>query len=163
MLFTIQGFWIVLAFIAFARNAKSFAVAIISSFSFSLQQIWTDWPKFRVNFSTFVKLDECGLIQTHWRNVMWEMFISIWNFVCENMAYHEKSSWWIKKSEGKGKVFNTRIWLIDNMKVILYCYLRTCLIVRNQKVLADIVVNNGWSIHQPFLKKLSNNLKLFEK
>ena len=38
---------------------------------------------------------------------------------------------WMK---GKEKVFNKRIWLIHNMKVILYCCWRDCLI-RNQKIL----------------------------
>ena len=57
-------------FTAFACNCKSFAIAITCfSFSFSLQQISTDWRKLLVKFSTFVKLDECGLIQTHWKTL----------------------------------------------------------------------------------------------
>ena len=54
---------------------------LFPSFCFSLQQSWTNWPKLLVTFSRFVKLVECGLIQTHWRNITWEMFIAIWNFV----------------------------------------------------------------------------------
>ena len=48
---------------------------LFSSFSFSLQQICTDWPKFLVKFSIFVRLDKCSWIQTHWRNIRWQMFI----------------------------------------------------------------------------------------
>ena len=37
----------------------------LSSFSFSLQKIWTDSPKLVAKFLLFDKLGECGLIQTH--------------------------------------------------------------------------------------------------
>ena len=40
---------------AFAYNAESFVIAIISSLCTSLQQIWTDWPKLLVEFSTFLQ------------------------------------------------------------------------------------------------------------
>ena len=42
-------------------------VPLFSSFSFSLQQIWTDWRKFLFECSKLVKLDECVLILTHWK------------------------------------------------------------------------------------------------
>ena len=45
----------------------------------------------------------------------------------------------IKESEGKEEVFNTRNWLIHNMKIIQYWCWRTCLI-RNQKILFIIAL-----------------------
>ena len=36
-------------------------------------------------FSIFVKVDECGLIWTHWKTMT---NIPIWNFVCVNITYH---------------------------------------------------------------------------
>ena len=52
--------------IAFACNAKSFAIAIIFFIFFFSTANLTDWRKLLVKFSTFIKLDKCGLIQTHW-------------------------------------------------------------------------------------------------
>ena len=45
---------------------------LFSSFS-CLQQIWTKWRQLLVEFYIFVKIDDCGLIQIHWR-------ISLWRF-----------------------------------------------------------------------------------
>ena len=54
----------------FVCYTKSFAIAIIFiSFSFSPQQIWTDWQKLFAKFSTLLKLNECGLIQRHRRTL----------------------------------------------------------------------------------------------
>ena len=44
---------------------KALQLSLLSSFSFSLQQIWTDSPKLVAKFLLFDKLGECGLIQTH--------------------------------------------------------------------------------------------------
>ena len=65
------------AFIAFACNIKNFATAIIFFSLFFSTIIWMDWRKLLIELSKFAKLHECGLIQTHWRNVTWEMFIAI--------------------------------------------------------------------------------------
>ena len=54
---------------------KTLQLLLLSSLSSSPQQIWTDWRELLVEFSTFVKLDECGLIRTHWRNVIWHIFV----------------------------------------------------------------------------------------
>ena len=75
----------------FYLTQKASQFLLVSSFPFSLQQIWTEWPKLHVKFSTFVKLEKCRIIQTHWRKATWEMFISIWNFVCENN--NDRSRW----------------------------------------------------------------------
>ena len=56
---------------------KALKLPLFSSFSFSLQQLWSDWPKFLVKFSSCVKLEKCGLIQTHWENITWQMFVGI--------------------------------------------------------------------------------------
>ena len=72
---------------------------------------------------------------------------------------------WRKRKE---KVFNTRIWLMHNMKVILYCSWRTCLI-RNQKilpstrsyVLEDIVVR--WCITSTFIQQTVKKLEVLWK
>lgn len=49
--------------IAFACNAKSYAITIISFF-FSAQQIWMDRQKLLVKFFLFIKLGKCGRIWT---------------------------------------------------------------------------------------------------
>ena len=58
---------------------------LICSYHYSLssspREIWTDWRKLLVDLSTFVKLDECGLIRPHRRNAMWQVFHPNWNFV----------------------------------------------------------------------------------
>ena len=63
---------------AFACKAKSFPIAIISSFSFSLQKIWTSRPNLLVKLSRFIKLGECGINQTlkelYMKNVYWKMW-----------------------------------------------------------------------------------------
>ena len=73
---------------------KGLQLPLFSSFSFSLQQIWMDWRKLLVEFSIFVKLDDCGLIQTHWTNFMWQIFFPIWNFACYNVmnSFHDVNS-----------------------------------------------------------------------
>ena len=72
---------------------------------------------------------------------------------------------WRKRKE---KVFNTRIWLIHNVKVILYCCWRVCLI-RNRNILPstrcylleDIVV--GWSITSTFIQQTVKQLEVIWK
>ena len=66
---------------------KALQLPLFSSLSFSLQQIWTNWRKLLVEFFTFINLDECGSIRKHWRN-MWQIFIPVWNSVCENITCH---------------------------------------------------------------------------
>ena len=73
-------------FIAFACNAKSFAISIFLIYS-SLQQIWTDWQKLLVEFFRFVKLHECGSVWALWKNFMWQIFISVWHFVCKSDVF----------------------------------------------------------------------------
>ena len=75
--------------ILLACNAKSFMLfrlrvtpkalqwTLFSSFCSSLQQIWTDWWKLLVKPSLFFKLDECGLIQTHQRNVVTDVYFNL--------------------------------------------------------------------------------------
>ena len=56
-------------FLRLRITQKALQLPLFSSFFFSLQQIWTDWRQLFVKFSTYVKLAECGLIQTHWRKL----------------------------------------------------------------------------------------------
>ena len=70
---------------------RALQLSLFSSFCSSLQKIWTNWQKLLVELSKFVKVDECGLIQTHWRKIKLETFIPIWNFVCENIIMAEVS------------------------------------------------------------------------
>ena len=72
---------------------------------------------------------------------------------------------WRKRKE---KVFNTRIWLIHKIKVILYCCWRACLI-RNQKILLsarsylleEFVVR--WSITSTFIQQTVKQLEIIWK
>ena len=50
---------------------KALQQPLFSTFSFSLQQIWTDWQKFFVNFFTFVKLGAYDLIWAYWKKSSW--------------------------------------------------------------------------------------------
>ena len=47
---------------------------LFSSFSFSLQQIWTDLRDLLVKFSQFGNLDQCGLIQTYCRHYVGNIY-----------------------------------------------------------------------------------------
>ena len=55
-------------FFAFACNAKSFAIAInFFFFFFSTVNLDGRTKVVSLEFLTFVKLDECGLIRAHWK------------------------------------------------------------------------------------------------
>ena len=76
---------LLLAVLRLRVTQKALQLPLFSSLSFSPQQIWTDWRKFLVELPSFVRLEECGLIWTHCRNIMWQVLIPIWNFFFENM------------------------------------------------------------------------------
>ena len=82
-----QGHNISSSFKVFVSMKKNFANYHYSLF-FLYNKSQTDWQKLLVEFSTFVRLDECGLIWPHSRRVMWQIFNSDWNFVFENMTCH---------------------------------------------------------------------------
>ena len=90
---------------------KALQLPLFSSLSFSPQQIWTDWRKFLVELPSFVRLEECGLIWTHCRNIMWQVLIPIWNFFCENMKSRAEE---LVSSEGQNISYPT-------------CYLPMCM------------------------------------
>ena len=48
---------------------KPLQIELFPSLSSSLQQIWKDWRKLLVKFSTSVKPGQCGLIRTHWKTL----------------------------------------------------------------------------------------------
>ena len=67
----------------FRVTQKVLKLPLFSSLSSFLHQVWTDWQKLFIEFSTFVKLDKCGRISRHWRSITCQIFILIWNFLCE--------------------------------------------------------------------------------
>ena len=63
------------------------ALQLLQIFSFFFFTANLD-RKLLAQFSTFLKLDKCGLIQTNWRNVTWKIFIPFWCFLHENITRH---------------------------------------------------------------------------
>ena len=64
---------------------KTVQLPLFSFLCSFLRQIWTGQRKLFVEFSTFVELEKCGLIRIDWRNVLWQIFSPIWNFVWKIM------------------------------------------------------------------------------
>ena len=65
---------------AFALTLKALEFPFSSSLCSSLQPTWTDWRKLLVELSKFIKLDECGLIQTHVRNIYSSLKFRVWKY-----------------------------------------------------------------------------------
>ena len=53
----------------------------------SNDQNWYNYI-FQRHTSTFSTLDKCGSIRTQWKNFKQQIFIAIWNFMCESMRCH---------------------------------------------------------------------------
>ena len=54
--------------------------------SFSLQPIWSDLQKLLAKFYTFVKLDECGLIQTYWKTLC-DKYLLLFEISCMKTSH----------------------------------------------------------------------------
>lgn len=74
---------------ALACNSKSLQLSLFSSLFFLYSKSGRNDQSCLSNFlQTSITLYELVFIPTHWWNVKWEIFIEIWNFVCENMTCH---------------------------------------------------------------------------
>ena len=103
-----------------------------------------DWPKLLVKFSTFVKLDECGLVHIHWRNVTWEMFSSIFSVQTWHVMYFKENK------KGGHTVFHD----VNSILYMAYPMARISLKVNNfPQWKRSLIHSNQLSLHPKKYKK----------
>ena len=95
---------------------KPLQLPLFFSLCSSLQKIWTDRQKLLIEFSTFVNIEECGSVRIHRENVIWQIFIQIWNFMtCHDKCFRENNNGGSKWTYHLFHVVNSVLYAVSNI------------------------------------------------
>ena len=95
---------------------KPLQLPLFFSLCSSLQKIWTDRQKLLTEFSTFVNIEECGSVRIHRENVIWQIFIQIWNFMtCQDKCFRENNNGGSKWTYHLFHVVNSVLYAVSNI------------------------------------------------
>ena len=131
---------------------KPLQLPLFFSLCSSLQKIWTDRQKLLIEFSTFVNIEECGSVRIHRENVIWQIFIQIWNFMtCHDKCFRENNNGGSKWTYHLFHVVNSVLYAVSNIYPKTEILLKV-ITVFNSK---NLTLFKGTSIHS--IRKSTKN------